>query len=205
MDIPKSYTITLLETPGRTNRCNSHFESVGMDSKFFGGVNAEVAGLKTVHPYEVDAPGSGFNIGQKYTGVWMSHFMLWSAFSLMGESHFHVMEVDAKLPDDWKGRFEQALRDAPEDFDLLYTGSCCCLGHPMDKVRGDVYQMKGGSGPQCLHSYIIAKKAIPVILETQRKIYAPIDISLIFHSFSKLKVYVVLPRIVDQFDTVIPP
>ena len=43
----------------------------------------------------------------------------------------------------------------------------------------------------------------PAVLETQRKVYAPLDISLALHTFSqeKLKVLTLLPRCVDQFDT----
>lgn len=202
--IPKSFVITLPETPERTDAAKRHFAEVGMDAVVFNGIHAAGFGLQTQFPYEVDAPGSGFNIGQKYVGVWLSHYMLWSALNLMDGSHFHIMEVDAKLASDWRPRFESALQSVPGDFDLLFTGSCCCAGHDISRVAGDVFRFNRPTGPQCLHSYIVAKKALPVMLETQRKLYAPIDCSLVFHTFSKLKVYVVLPRIVSQFNTEIP-
>ncbi len=42
------------------------------------------------------------------------------------------MEDDALLPADWRERVETALAQTPADFDMLYLGSCCCVGHPMD-------------------------------------------------------------------------
>lgn len=202
--IPKTYVLTLHETQDRTNKAWSHLTGAGLPFQFFFGLNADQLGLQTRFPYEVDAPGSGFNIGSKYVGVWLSHYMLWSSLSLLPDDHHHIMEVDAKLKPNWAERFGRAIKDVPDDFDILFTGSCCCKGHPMTRVAGDVYRMENGTGPQCLHSYIVAKKALPVLMKTQNKLYAPIDISMIFHSFPQLKVYVVLPRIVDQFDTEIP-
>jgi GR25 family glycosyltransferase involved in LPS biosynthesis len=202
----RSYCIVLPEAPERTARCAQHFEEMKFwNYQFFDGIHAEKFGLKTVWPYEVDHPGSGFNIGFRVTGCWLSHFMLWSALNLQHEEHYHVMESDAKLPEDWRARMTQALLDAPRDFDMLYTGSCCCAGHPKRNIAGSVFQMLEGSGPQCTHSYIVAKKALPVLLATQRKVYAPIDASMVFHSHPLLKVYVVLPQIVDQFDTILQP
>ena len=59
--------------------------------------------------------------------------------------------------------------------------------------------------PQCGHSVIIAKKALPTMLRTQRKVWAPLDISLMLDTLPLLKTYCVLPRICSQFNTIIPP
>jgi hypothetical protein len=55
-----------------------------------------------------------------------------------------------------------------------------------------------------LRAECIARRAMPTLLATQRKFYAPADISLAFHSFPLLKVYTVLPRVADQFDNNLP-
>jgi GR25 family glycosyltransferase involved in LPS biosynthesis len=202
MMLPRTFCITLPETPDRTEKARTHFDSVGLVVEFFNGIHAEKFGLKTIFPYEVDHPGSGFNIGFKPVGIWLSHFMLWSALSLQSESHFLVLEIDAKFPSDWRGRVEKALQDTPPDFDMLYIGSCCCEGRPQRRVKNDVWDVRY---PLCTHAYIVAKKALYTILMTQRKCYAPIDIGLAFHTLPQLKVMTVLPRIIEQFDTIIPP
>ena len=58
------------------------------------------------------------------------------------------------------------------------------------------------------HGYILHRRALDVLIDTQdeARCYAPIDISLMFHSLARLqRVYTVLPRIVDQFDKEIVP
>lgn len=200
----RAYCVTLPETPESTEKARAHFIERGVIHEFFNGIHGEKFGLRTTHPYEVDHPGSGYLIGPKIIGIWLSHYFLWGALNLLHDEHFMILESDAHFPPDWEARLCQALVDVPRDFDMLYPGSCCCKGYPADRIQGDVHQIKPvpvghGGAPQATHCYIVAKKALPVLLATQRKVYAPIDCSMIFHSFPQLKVYTVLPRIVDQF------
>jgi len=197
-----TYCITLPEQPERKQRAIVHFREVGLEPRFVDGIHAERFGLKTVFPYELDNPGSNYNMGFGRVGCWLSHYTLWAALNLMWDDIFLVVEDDAKFPPDWHPRTMNALRDAPADFDMLFIGSCCCEGKPKTSVTGEVFAVEW---PLCTHAYIVARKALPVILATQRKCYAPIDISLALHTMPKLKVYTVLPRIVEQFDTIIPP
>ena len=95
----------------------------------------------------------------------------------------------------------QAVKDTPSDFDFLFLGSCCCKDAPKTHVKGDVWDVRY---PQCNHSQIIARKAMPTLLRTQRRFYAPADISLAANAFPHLKVYTLLPRCADQSDTKIP-
>ena len=198
----RPFVVTVPEEAHRTQFIQEHFKSVGIEAEEFAGVSANESGLVTTHCYEIDNPGSGWKIGPKPTACWMSFYMLWSALNLLPDSHFLTLEWDAKFPNDWRERTERALLDVPADFDMLFIGSCCCQGKPQTRIAGEVFEVKY---PLCGHATIIAKKALPVILRTQRKIYAPIDISLAFHTLPHLKAYTVLPRIVDQFATVIPP
>lgn len=187
------------EAPGRTQAALKHFRERGIyDLQFFYGIHAEKAGLKTVHPYLLDHPEENFTMGYKPTGIWLSHIMLWSALLLVHEDHFLILEDDAQFPENWHARFVAALNDAPRGFDMLYVGSCCCKGMPTTHIKGEVFDVRY---PQCTHAYVVAKKALPVLLSTNRKAYAPVDIALNLHSHPLLKVYTVLPRIVGQFNT----
>jgi hypothetical protein len=197
----RPFVVTLQEMPERTLAIQNHFREVGIDAEEFNGFNANLSGLVTTHTYEVDNPGSGYCIGAKPVASWLSFYSLWSALNLLPDSHFLTLEWDAKFAPDWRERTERALRDAPPDFDILMLGSCCCDKKPTKHIAGEVFDVRW---PMCGHASIIAKKALPVMLRTQRKVYAPIDISLAFHTFPQLKVFTVLPRIADQFDTYIP-
>lgn len=190
------------EAKERREKASQHFRERGIHAKFFDGVHAEKMGIKTVLPYERDNPGSGFNMGFRCTGCWLSHFMLWSALNMMYEDAVVICEDDVKWHPDWHERFSKALGDVPQDWDMIWVGSCCTADKPKTLIAGDVYDCRY---PLCTHAYCVAKKALPTILQTQRdaRVYAPLDCSLVFHTFPKLKVYTILPRLCDQWDTVI--
>ena len=199
----KTLCLTLLECPERTARCAAHLSARGIDNvEWVMGINADVAGLATSHPYEVDNPGSGFHIGPKVTGIFLGHYLMWSVCNALPDSHFLLLEDDVLLHEDFKERMEQAMQDVPPDFDFLFLGSCCCKGHPTEHVKGQVFDVRY---PQCLHAMVVAKKAIPHLLRTQRKCYGPADCVLIFHTFPECKVYTLLPRCADQRDTELSP
>lgn len=194
-------------TPGasirRGERTRQHFAERGVAAEYFYGVDAPKIGVDTTLFYEVDHPGSQYKMGPQRVGCWLSHRTLWAALMLLPEDRFFVVEDDAIFPADWQPRFDKAVADAG-DFDLLYVGSCCTgnriQGAP---VKGQIY--KGGA--LCTHGYVVTKKALPVLIETQdeARCYAPIDISLQFHSFAKLKVFTMLPRLLDQYETNLQP
>jgi len=197
----RAFCVTLQEMPEKWEFISRHFKEVGFECEPFNGISAKESGLVTEHCYEVDAPGSGYKIGRKPVATWLSFYTLWVAMQYMNEHVFAQVEWDCHLVPNWRARLEQALRDVPPDFDILMAGNCCTKDKPKNHIKGEVYEMKGAN---CGHFSIIAKKALPVLLSTQRRVYAPLDLSLCYHSFQHLKVYVVLPRIADQYDTVIP-
>lgn len=194
----RPFVLVVPEVPERTDKIQKHFKERGLEVENFYGLSSALSGLRTVHPYEVDAPGSGYTIGPKNVVQMLNGCMLWTALGLMPEQHFMSLDWDAQFPEEWKPRLEKALRDVPADFDVLSIGSCCTKGKPMTHIAGDIWEVKY---PMCGHGLIYSKKAFPVLLKTQRKIYAPADIAMMTHSYPLLKVYTVLPRLVEQFDT----
>jgi GR25 family glycosyltransferase involved in LPS biosynthesis len=197
----RAFVVNIQELPERQKFIQSHFQERGIEAENFNGISAALSGLRTVHAYEVDAPGSGWNIGAGPVACWLSFWALWSAWLYMPEPYFFQLEYDARFPENWRQRTESALKVVPPDFDMLFVGSCCTKDKPKVHVGGEVYEVK----PLCGHATIIAKKALPVMLRTQRKVYAPIDLSLYFHTLPMLKCYAILPRVADQFKTEIPP
>lgn len=197
----RAFCVTLQEMPEKWEFINRHFQERGFECEPFNGISAKESGLVTTNTYDVDNPGTGYRIGEKPTATWVSFYMLWAAMNLTNGHFFAQCEWDCHLTPNWRPRLEQALKDVPPDFDILMAGNCCCANKPKKHIKGEVYEMKTAN---CGHFSIIAKKALPVLLRTQRKVYAPLDLSLIYHSFPLLKVYVILPRIAGQFDTVIP-
>ncbi len=194
----RPFVVTVQECPERTEKILKHFKDVGVEAECFGGISSAKSGIDTKWTYEIDNPGSGWRIGEKPVATWLSFYMLWSAMNVCPDKHFLQCEWDCHWQPNWRPRAEQALRDVPPDFDLLYLGSCCTKDVPKKHVKGEVWDVRY---PMCGHAVIIAKKALPVMLATQRKVYAPLDISLALHTLPRLKVFTVLPRLADQFDT----
>lgn len=215
MNPPFVHAIVLRETPDRTERLRKHLSEEGIYWNPFYGVNAEKWGLTTVHPYEVDSPGSGYIMIQKHVGLHLSHYWLWRcAYDALfhqraailnltdcetktrDECSVTILEDDALFLPGWEPRLDKALNDVPKDWEILMIGSCNCEGHDTEHIKGEIFKVKY---PQCTHAMIIKERALPILIETQEKSWAPIDLALIFNSYPLLNVYTVLPRIVDQY------
>lgn len=196
----RTICISLPEKPERTERAKKHFAERGVNAEFFIGINGEKMGIITDHPYMRDRKPDDekFFVGHHCVGIFLSHYTLWNAISLMNDEHVFILEDDAKFDEGWKEKFDKAIDDAPKDFDILFIGSCCAKDLPKRRISGNIYDVKY---PMCFHAYVVAKKAVNHLLLTNRDCYAPVDVSVTLHSFSQLKVYTLLPRIVNQFNT----
>lgn len=199
----KTYCITLPETPDATIAAQKHFAERGVeDVEFVWGLHAEIAGLATAHTYERDNPGTNFRMGYKCTGIWLAHWLVWQIAMRTDAEYIMVLEADAKFDEDWKEKFDDAMKHVPKGFGFLHLGHCAIEGHPKAHIGGNVYESKHA---QCAHCYIVQRSILPFMLKTIRKCYAPIDIALLLEIFPFVPTYVVVPRIVSQFNTIIPP
>ena len=195
--------VTLPETPERMERSRAHFAQAGLtDVEFFTGINARVAGLATSHAYEIDNPGSGWRIGEKGTGCWLSFYMMWASVARMPDDAYLILEDDAQLCDGFMDKWAQAMRDVPSDYDFLFLGHCCMKDKPKRHVAGDIYESKG---MMCGHAYVLRRSTVTFLLQKIRKCWAPLDIQLAHEVFPLVKVYAVMPRIVSQFNTDLAP
>lgn len=195
--------ITVCVTLGgeREARAREHFESVGLTGVlFFHGINGPKLGIIPTH----EVPETPEKM-PKTLGVWLSHRLLWSALLLLDgpDDEYLIVEDDAKFPADWRERFERARLQAHDDFDALYVGSCCTDDKSRTLVRGNVYEVRF---PLCTHAYILRRKALKPMISMLDAHPADtgIDIALHYRVWPEMRVYTVLPRIIDQFDTDMP-
>ncbi len=91
----------------------------------------------------------------------------------------------------------------PPDFDFLFVGSACAEDKEPVHVAGNVYHFpyrpeKPDYYPQTGFCYIVAKKCMQHLIDTQRDTGDPVDVSLIYKAFPQLNVYAILPRLADQ-------
>lgn len=195
--------ICLPEYPDTIKAAQEHFAAAGLENvEFMWGINAPLAGLATSHTYDVDHPGTNFRMGAKPTGIWIAHIMAWTLAMSCADERVMILETDAQLQEGWKEKFEQAMNDAPSNADFIHVGSCCLEGHPKKHVKGMVWETKNSL---CTHCYVVRRACLPFVLKTVRKCYAPIDCQLVLEVFPHLNCYAILPRLVDQLNTVLSP
>jgi GR25 family glycosyltransferase involved in LPS biosynthesis len=83
-----------------------------------------------------------------------------------------VLEDDVLLCDDFLNRFNLQIKDIPNDFDIIWIGSCCNL-HVQDIVS-DKYLYKN-NGSRCTHAYLISNKCALKMLDFVKSNKYPAD------------------------------
>lgn len=181
----------------RIERMRQNLASAGVsDYRIFYGLNGVKSGLKASIPYEVDHPGSGYLICSKHVGCAMSHWMLWNALEFEPSTPDMVMilEDDILFRPHWRETVERALTKLPENWDMLYPGSCCASGRMGRELDSNLFE----GMPLCNHCYIVRKKALKTLIETNEEFYAPIDLGMYFNSRQHLNCFTIFPRVADQ-------
>ena len=187
----------------------AHLLSLDIPATPFTGYDCSESGLITTHPYERDHPGSGYRIGPKTVNMCLSHLTMWRSCELLEGTNgaqpsdsFLFLEDDVRFRPDWYVRFSRAFAALPPSWDLLYVGSCCCADKQNNLIAPDLYRVRYAL---CTHAYAVRRKALSVLQAACARIYAGIDISMCLHGIPKLETYAILPRVADQFETVISP
>lgn len=199
---PRTFVISTRSGNDRFLKAANHLDSRGISYERFIGVDWRVSGLETRFTYDYDHPGTGFKISSKLVCLSFSHYILWRALEFCEGDYFWILEDDSEWDIDWKPRYEQAFSSLPDDWDLLWIGSCCTMNRPSKKIANNVWEIKY---PMCTHAYMVRKKAIPKLVQSLDKIYAPLDVALFLHAMPDLNVYTILPRLCGQFNTTITP
>lgn len=176
----------------------------GILAEVFIGLDASVTGIdSTKWPYEIDHPGSNYKISNKNINMVLSYLMLWKTLQAFREDAFVIVEDDVRFDADWKIHFYEGLTHLPEDWDLLYLGSCCCENRACNKlIWGRLYKI---SYALCTHAFAVRAKALPILLDRCEKIWATIDIAIALQCMPQLNCYAFLPRLATQFQTDISP
>ena len=183
------------ELPERHEAAVKHFAVRKVDAQFISGIHAETFGIKASRPYRRDDLNSIEPVITPIVGIALSHYMTWQICWLYEDETFLIIEDDAEFSEDWTVRLNQAKLDMPEDWDILMAGSCFCSDKPQTHIKGEVFEVKY---PFCTHAMLINRKALPKLLELGREATIPIDVTLFDKIYPQLRVYTVLPRIVNQ-------
>lgn len=200
MTNPRTWVITVNREIKRFTDTAAHLDSLGMKWERFNGMDNQVCKLLPQETFDLDRMGE--KIGVKHVAACLSHYLIWKVMQYQPDDLFWVLEYDVRMVDGWQYQYERAMRVMPDDWDVVFLGSCCCKGRETTHIGENVYEVKY---PLCGHAIMYRKKALPILLQEQQKICMPLDVGLYFQSFPKLKVYTILPPIVEQHGTFTPP
>lgn len=200
MDLPRTFVLTVDRPIQRFTDTAAHLESLGIKWERFNGLDNMVCKLLPVETFDLDRVGE--RIGPKHICATLSHYMLWKVCSYLPEDRFLLCEYDVLFPPDWQQQYDRAMSVMPKDADMIFWGSCCTAGRETTHIGENVYEVHW---PLCGHSIEVRKKALPTLLKNQQKINMPLDISLFATTLPQLRVYTILPALIGQSGTPLPP
>lgn len=196
------YMITVPGFEHRADPTEEHLRQSGLMAvswyKRFNGINGSIAGLSCTNSHLLP-DGNRYTPTPAHTSLCINHWFLWRTIyapNLLDADHYSlIMEDDVRLVDGWYEKLVRALDDVPDDWDLLFMGSCYARHHGAVHVKGDVWRTEK---PNCTHAYFVRHKALPVLLDKCHRIYTNIDWAIVEQAIPHLKAYAILPRLAHQ-------
>jgi GR25 family glycosyltransferase involved in LPS biosynthesis len=212
MNFPRTFVLTVRRPIKRFDDTVKHLDEIGIKWERFDGMDNKITRLQAVDTFDVDRAGERLEV--KHVAATLTHYLLWKVMQYQPDESFVALEFDVRFVEGWKQRYELAMRYLPSDWDLVYLGSCCCQGRETSSI--DFPIGSGGTAtspsglydvryPLCGHAIMYRKKCLETLLEVHQKINMPLDIAMYHLSLPKLRVYTILPTIVTQHNTFLPP
>lgn len=206
MNLPRTFVLTVRRPIKRFDDTTKHLDELGIKWERFDGMDNQICKLSPVETFDLDRAGE--RIGAKHVAATLTHYMLWNMMLYdtndygWSEDYFLALEFDVRFVDGWKPMFEVAMAAMPKDWDMIFLGSCCCKGREQIQISSNVVEVRY---PLCGHAIMYRKKCLETLLTIHQKINMPLDIAMLMLSLPKLRVYTILPRIVEQHATFLPP
>ena len=180
--IPRSFCITLKETPLRTK---GFFEMINdrIQVEPFYGIMGPRMGLVPKLPNEIECPGRNIYLNEKAIGCNMSHFLLWHAMKYMPEDEFMVFEDDAFLGDDFLTKFTSLYERLPKDWQMVFVG-WIPTGHPPQPRLDDGMSLLLPSGT---HAYMVKKTIFNDLCDCMMPFQSNIDLTIVSRLLPKIR------------------
>lgn len=204
--LPRVFVLTIRRPVKRFDETTKHLDEQGIKWERFDGMDNTICRLLPVETFDVDRAGD--KIGPKHIAATLTHILLWKVMQYQPDESFISLEFDVRFVEGWRERFDDVMNNLPEDWDLVYLGSCCCKGRETYPVVVNNVESKNLFDvryPLCGHSILYRKKCLETLLTIHQKINMPLDIAMYHMSLPKLRCYTVLPSIVTQHNTFMPP
>lgn len=207
VNFPRTLVLTVNRPIKRFDDTAKHLDEIGIKWEPFYGFDNQVCRLQAMDSFDLDRAGE--KLQAKHVAATLTHWAAWKVMQYQPDESFVALEFDVRFVDGWQLAFDDAMLDLPDDWDLVYLGSCCCEGrlkYPVTTKDGKpsrfLYDVRY---PLCGHAIMYRKKCLETLLTIHQKINMPLDIAMFNMSLPKLRVYTILPSIVEQHNTFLPP
>lgn len=194
--IPRSFCITLKETPLRTEGFVKLANESGLtDVSLFYGVFGPRMKLTPTLSNELECPGQNIFMTEGSVGCYLSHYILWNVLLNLPEDEFFIMEDDAVFAEDFLKKFECLYNKLPSPWDMVYVG---WLPHGGEDKKTVVDEGICIRQPCATHAYLIKKTALRMACEMLHPCCSPIDLTIRAKLLPRLTYYVLDPSLVGQ-------
>ena len=201
MKFPTTFCVSLKAAADRREKVSKHLRDHGIEFHLFDAIHASKMGLKTKLAYLDDKPnwlpedGPPYKISQPVLGCSLSHYMIWRIAEYLPDDYFLIVEDDVQLCDGFKEKLTEMMSRLPEDWQFVFVGHCCLRKDYTEVRPGIIYS---GIAPLCTHAYLIKKSSLRHLIETNERMYAPIDIQLQKKSLPTMVHYCLFPPLAFQ-------
>jgi GR25 family glycosyltransferase involved in LPS biosynthesis len=193
--IPRTFCITLKETPARTNGFIENAETAGLSYEFFYGVLGSRMGLSSIHPNDIECPDKNIYLTKGAVGCYLSHFTLWNVLQYLPEDEFLIMEDDVVFDDGFKEKFDACYSRLPSNWDMVYVGWIPNSDSPTPIIVDAGLSIRIPSATQ---AYIIKKSLLKRAIEIIQPCQSPIDLVIAKKLLPTIKYYVFDPPLISQ-------
>lgn len=204
MNWPRTFVLTVRRSIKRFDDTVKHLDKQGIHWERFDGMDNKITKLQAVETFDLDRAGERLEV--KHVAATLTHYLLWQTMKYQPDESFVALEFDVRFVERWQDQFNKAMAVLPEDWDLVYLGSCCCKGRETYPVANPISETNlfDVRWPLCGHAIMYRKKCLETLLTIHQKINAPLDIAMYHMSLPKLRCYTILPAIVGQHNTPLP-
>lgn len=195
-NFPRTFCVTLKETPLRTKAFLQGAEKAGVNAEVFYGIYGSRIRLTPRLPNDLECPGQNIFLTDGAVGCYLSHLILWNVLQHFPENEFLVVEDDAIFADNFLEKFEYIYGRLPANWDMVYLGWLPYEDESKGKVvvdDGIVIQQ-----PAATHGYLIKKSALRLACDVIQPCQSPLDLTIMSKLLPCLKYFVLDPPLITQ-------
>lgn len=176
------FCVNLARRTDRWESASKYFSVCGVPAKRFEAIDARDFEIK--HELKTSACACS-----------LSHIHIIQQAKFCGWDNVFVFEDDVELKDGFNQIFDRAIKDVPDDWELLYLGaSHHNEAPPPVKITDNVFRVTKGF---CTHAYAIRSTVYDIVLADALRMAEPID-SALTRIQQRGKSYVINPPIAFQ-------